>query len=128
MSPDYPDYPEVYNTSGVEVTSAKWYYQLVYDKDSMYGAGMTTVNDPSCSIASGDVCPNQKYTLPTKLWDTAYLQKYFLDKTISQMRVYYCKKQLDIDLTGKTLDIKCWGYLNVLYKKWKFIPMSLPIT
>jgi hypothetical protein len=82
-----------------------------------------TWNTCTSSTYTGNV-----YSLPTKLWETAYLQKYFSDQIIANMRKYYCNKQLVTDISGSSIDPKCWGYLAVVYQKWNVKPMTISAT
>ena len=107
--------------AGDSTNSAGWYYQLVYGKDTLAGAQTVPYTD-------GQGISRNKFVNPTKLWDDAYLQKYFSFNTINSMRMYFCQKQLATDVTGQTVDSTCWGYLFVSYKNWTFRPMTLPVT
>ena len=115
-TPQYPFDAVKDNTPGL------WFYQLVYDKHNM--VGMTSVTEDGVTYKKG---------YPTALWDTELLQFYFLDSTIQEMRQYYCVQGLidkpdgSWDATTKIgVDPKCWGYLNVSFPGYKYIPMTLP--
>jgi hypothetical protein len=56
-------------------SSGQWYYQLVYDKTKFGGADTATDG------------------MPTHIWNTTLLRKYFTDSKISEMRRYYCQIQ-----------------------------------
>jgi hypothetical protein len=94
---------------------SQWYYQFVYDKASFGNANTATDG------------------LPTFLWDTARLRAQFTDKTIGEMRKYYCDMSFVkyIKYTTKqqgpviSLASKCIGYLSVDFNNYKFIPMTI---
>jgi hypothetical protein len=104
-----------------------WYYQLSYDKHNM--VGMTSNIAP-------DGTPYKK-GYPSALWNTDLLQYYFLDTTIQEMRQYYCLQAL-IDVPDGTwnenatppmpqgVHPKCWGYLNVKFPGYNYMPMTIP--
>ena len=129
----YPMYPTEAAWHGGDSSESgnRWYYQVVYDKDKLAGAGVTTRDDSvsppvsPCDPSTNSNC-HTVFTLPTLLWNTATLQQHFPDSTIMSMRKYFCGKQLTTDVTGKSIDPKCWGYLSIMYNGWKFIPMSIP--
>ena len=101
-APDTPQYPSETGRQGAAWGNRPelWYYQLVYDRDNMKLDSQTR--------------------LPLKLWDTEYLQLYFTNSTIRQMRKYYCTSTFSGD--GSSLDDRCWGYLNIsLPSKYKFL-------
>ena len=126
----YPVYPTQAAWHGDPVNS--WYYQVVYDKDKLAGAGNITrddtVNPPvtGCDVTTNPNCMVVGFSLPINLWNTSVLQQNFPDSTIMDMRKYFCGKQLTADITGQTIDPKCWGYLSIMYNSWKLIPMSIP--
>jgi hypothetical protein len=62
---------------------------------------------------------------PKNLWETDLLSVYFSDSTINSMRQYYCQNSLKQDITGKTTDPKCWGYMSVSINNYKFNPMTI---
>jgi hypothetical protein len=117
--PTTPQYP----FDAVKDNTPKlWFYQLVYDKHNM--VGMTSVTEDGVTYKKG---------YPKELWNTELLQFYFLDSTIQEMRQYYCVQALidvpdgSFDATTKIgVDPKCWGYLNVSFPGYKYIPMTLP--
>jgi hypothetical protein len=96
----YPLYPIASaKNGGWSPTTAMWYYQLVYDEL--------------------DVCTSQY------LWSTPYLQRYFSDITITNMRKTCCNHSLLDDMTGKTVDPKCWGYMSLKFQQWNFKPTTV---
>ena len=96
----YPLYPiAAAKNSGMSPNSGIWYYQLVYDEL--------------------DVCRSQY------LWSTPYLQRYFSDITITKMRKTCCNHSLLNDMTGKTVDPKCWGYMSMKFQQWNFKPTTV---
>ena len=96
----YPLYPIASaKKGGWSTNTALWYYQLVYDEL--------------------DVC-NSQY-----LWSTPYLQRYFSDMTITNMRKTCCNHSLLDDMTGKTVDPKCWGYMALKFQQWNFKPTTV---
>jgi len=96
----YPLYPIASaKNGGWSPNTAKWYYQIVYDEL--------------------DVCKSQY------LWSTPYLQKYFSDMTITNMRKTCCNHSLLDDMTGKTVDPKCWGYMALKFQQWNFKPTTV---
>ena len=86
-------------------------------------AGYSKIDSHTCQTTTHT---SNVYTLPEKLWDTAYLEQYFSASTITSMRKYFCNNQIQIEPTGSTLDTRCWGYLSFLYNGWQFIPSTLP--
>jgi hypothetical protein len=110
-NPHYPIFPYATAAASGMSSNPSWYYQLVYDPDHLVGYS----KDPTTGII----------TLPSCLWKTALLQQYFSDKTITKMRYTYCSWQLHADVTGASLDPKCWGYLSIKYKQWSFIPNAV---
>jgi hypothetical protein len=108
-APDTAQYPSLEGRAGAAWGNRPglWYYQLVYDRDNMKLDSQTR--------------------LPLKLWDTDYLQMYFNNLTIRQMRIYYCTSTFTADPSGASIDDRCWGYLNIsLPPKYKFLRMTLP--
>ena len=96
----YPFFPiSSASKGGTSSDTRKWYYQLVYDEKS--------------------VCSSQY------LWSTTYLQRYFSDITITNMRKKCCNYSLLDDLTGKTVDPKCWGYMSIKFQQWNFKPNTV---
>ena len=121
VDPSTPQYP----FGCVSVNDPNlWYYQLSYDKHNM--VGMTS------NIAS-DGTPYKK-GYPSVLWNTDLLRYYFLDTTIQEMRQYYCLQAL-IDVPEGTwnesasppgVHPKCWGFLNVKFPGYNYMPMTIP--
>jgi len=66
-----------------------------------------------------------KTTMPSKLWDTAYLSKYFYDFTINEMRQYYCLEAFAADMTGETLDPKCFAYVSARTTNYVILPQTI---
>ena len=96
----YPLYPIASaKKGGWSSNTAMWYYQVVYDEL--------------------DVCKSQY------LWSTPYLQRYFSDMTITNMRKTCCNHSLLDDMTGKTVDPKCWGYMALKFQQWNFKPTTV---
>ena len=96
----YPEYPiSSAAKGGTSPDTQKWYYQLVYDEL--------------------DVCKSQY------LWSTPYLQKYFTDQTITNMRKTCCNHAYLDDLSGQSVDPKCWGYMAVKFQSWNFKPTTV---
>jgi len=96
----YPLFPvSSASKGGTSSDTKKWYYQLVYDEL--------------------DVCKSQY------LWSTPYLQRYFSDMTITNMRKTCCNHSLLDDMTGKTVDPKCWGYMALKFQQWNFKPTTV---
>jgi hypothetical protein len=108
---DQPTFPTVVMSQtpseSMPRDSAKnWYYQLVYSKED--------------------------FNLDN-LFNDAVLLQYFSFSTISQMRTEYCsdsffgneQRGIDADLTGATINPKCWGYLTFAISGYNFMPMSI---
>ena len=66
-----------------------------------------------------------KGTMPLVLWNDTVLKKYFDAPTISSMRQYYCTNAFYADLTGSSIDKKCFGYLDVITDKYNVRKMSV---
>jgi hypothetical protein len=66
-----------------------------------------------------------KGTMPLILWNDTVLKKYFDAQTISNMRQYYCTNAFYADLTGASVDKKCFGYLDVVTDKYNVRKMSV---
>ncbi|NBX49019.1 hypothetical protein EBT25_03585, partial [bacterium] len=94
--PYTPTYPMASATHGPD-SDNRWYYQLVYDK---------------------------KQINRSVIWDTAKLQKYFDDTTISYIRQGTCFDDF-YSADGSTADPRCFGYLQVALSNYKFNPMTL---
>ena len=122
QTPGYPTYPT--NQAGSDACSS-WYYQYVYDPDKMvgYDPGTCTTNR-----ATGAVNCSSPVTLPTYLWNDTILRTYFTDSTISSMRQYYCNKLLKSDLTGNSMNPKCWGFLSIDTTQFQVFPMTILAT
>ena len=96
----YPLFPvSSASKGGTSSDTKKWYYQLVYDEL--------------------DACKSPY------LWSTPYLQKYFSDMTITNMRKTCCNHSLLDDMTGKTVEPKCWGYMALKFQQWNFKPTTV---
>jgi uncharacterized MnhB-related membrane protein len=109
---DYPTFPrKVMEQTPSESlprtgTAQNWYYQLVYSKDD--------------------------FNLDN-LWNDTLLSQHFSLSTISQMRIEYCtdfffgndERNIPEDLTGKTVNPKCWGYLSFAMTGYSFMPMTI---
>ena len=109
---DYPTFPrKVMEQTPSESlprtgTAQNWYYQLVYSKDD--------------------------FNLDN-LWNDTLLLQHFSLSTISQMRIEYCTdfffgntdRNIPGDLTGKTTNPKCWGYLSFAMTGYGFMPMTI---
>ena len=122
QTPGYPTYPT--NQAGSDACSS-WYYQYVYDPDKMvgYDPGTCTTNQ-----ATGAMNCSSPVTLPTYLWNDTILRTYFTDSTISSMRQYYCNKLLKSDLTGNSMNPKCWGFLSIDTTQFQVFPMTVLAT
>jgi hypothetical protein len=66
-----------------------------------------------------------KTSMPGKLWDTAYLSRYFYDFTINEMRQYYCQEAFAADMTGETLDRNCFAYVSARTKNYVLLPQTI---
>jgi hypothetical protein len=109
---DYPTFPrKVMEQTPSESlprtgTAQNWYYQLVYSKDD--------------------------FNLDN-LWNDTVLLQHFSLSTISQMRIEYCtdfflgntERGIPGDITGATVDKKCWGYLSFAMTGYIFMPMTI---
>ena len=101
-----------------------WFYQLVYDKNTMVGMTESTTTD-GVKIKVG---------YPTHLWNNDLLRFYFLDTTIQEMRQYYCIQALGFYPDGQVYNPadgtgvheKCWGYLDIEIPGYKYMPMTIP--
>jgi len=121
VDPSTPQYP----FGCVSVNDPNlWYYQLSYDKHNMVGMTSTVASDGT---------PYKK-GYPSVLWNTDLLRYYFLDTTIQEMRQYYCLQAL-IDVPEGTwnesasppgVHPKCWGFLNVKFPGYNYMPMTIP--
>jgi hypothetical protein len=80
----------------------KWYYQMVYDQDSI----------------------NQ-----TTMWDTTAMRKHFSESTLAEMRKYYCNKTyvnyIAAPTTAPSLDTRCFGYMSLQTAKYTIRPMTV---
>ena len=94
----FPLYPTGTAARSGNTSGSQWHYQLVYD--------------------SSNVC-NSQY-----LWITPYLQKYFSDMRITNMRKYCCTKSMLSDPSGRIVDPKCWGYMSVRFQSWNLKPST----
>jgi hypothetical protein len=88
----------------------QWNYQLVYDKEQFGDAHLPSNNG-----------------IPTHLWDTTLLRKYFRDSNISEMRRYYCQAAMNTYIKDNTKKIneKCFGYLSFELNNFTFLPMTV---
>jgi hypothetical protein len=66
-----------------------------------------------------------KLSMPKKLWDTAYMKRYFSDSTITEMRRYYCQAAFAADMTGETVEKKCFGYTSARTVNYVMLPMTV---
>jgi hypothetical protein len=115
--PQYPfgeagKYTEgAWHTPGNQNKNIKqWNYQLVYDKEQFGDAHVPSNNG-----------------IPTHLWNTTLLRKYFRDSNISEMRRYYCQAAMTAYIKDNTKKIneKCFGYLSFDLNKFTFLPMTV---
>jgi hypothetical protein len=120
---DIPQYPSLSDRRGAEWGNRPelWYYQLVYDRDNM------VMDTPT--------------GMPKRIWDLNYLRLHFTDKTIQDMRAYYCRKALEKDANdhkvaidagtytlGTSIDDRCWGYVKIdIPNKYKYYRMTIPL-
>ena len=114
--PQYPfgpagNYVEgAWHTPGDQNKNIKqWNYQLVYDK-----------------VRFGNAHTNPD-GMPSHIWNTTLLRKYFRDSKISEMRRYYCQAALNKYIKNKTvpIDNRCFGYLSIDLDKYTFLPMTV---
>jgi hypothetical protein len=94
----FPLYPTGTAARSGNTSGSQWHYQLVYDTSS--------------------VCDSQF------LWVTPYLQRYFSDMTITNMRRKCCSIAMLKDTTGRAVDPKCWGYMSVKFQSWNLKPST----
>jgi hypothetical protein len=66
-----------------------------------------------------------KLSMPKKLWDTPYMSRYFNNSTITDMRRYYCQTAFAADMTGETVEKKCFGYINLRTTDYVMLPMTV---
>jgi hypothetical protein len=66
-----------------------------------------------------------KLSMPKKLWDTAYMRRYFSDSTITEMRRYYCQSAFAADMTGETVEKLCFGYVSARTTEYVMLPMTV---
>ena len=120
---DIPQYPSKSNRQGAEWGNRPelWYYQLVYDRDNM------VMDTPT--------------GMPKRIWDLNYLSLHFTERTIQDMRIYYCRKALEKDandhkvaidagtyILGTNIDDRCWGYVKInIPNKYKYYRMTIPL-
>ena len=95
-----------------------------YDLSSGGTSGFTNVDIPGYATVSLG-CIRSCMTLPSLLFDNTTLSKHFNLTTINSMRQTMCQEQFMNDLSGKTVDSKCWGYLSVGFNKFTFLPMTV---
>jgi hypothetical protein len=115
--PQYPFGPSTDYTQGAWHTPGdqnynikQWKYQLVYDKEKFGDAHLPSNNG-----------------IPTHLWNTTLLRKYFMDSKISEMRRYYCQAAMNTYIKDNTKKIneKCFGYLSFDLNNFTFLPMTV---
>jgi hypothetical protein len=94
----FPLYPTGTAARSGNTSGSQWHYQLVYD--------------------TSNVCDSEK------LWITPYLQRYFSDMTITNMRRKCCSIAMLKDTTGRAVDPKCWGYMSVKFQSWNLKPST----
>ena len=66
-----------------------------------------------------------KSITPSALWNDMLLTKYFNYSTITDMRQYYCKKWFYANVTGASIDKRCFGYLRIRTDKYVMRPMTM---
>jgi hypothetical protein len=107
VDPDIPMYPysgrdEITQNHYGWNEKNHWYYQLVYEKDSI----------PSAA-----------------LWDTPKMLNHFSESTLADMRKYYCMNAYinynANPATAPGLDTRCLGYMNVQTPKYTIRPMTV---
>ena len=83
---------------------------------------------PACGGGSAGFSPpgiSQITGMPKNLWNTEILKVYFDGWTINQMRQYYCDRSFKIDITGATVDPRCWGYMSVTFNNnYTYVPTA----
>jgi hypothetical protein len=121
---DLPQYPSKSNRQGAEWGNRPelWYYQLVYDRDNM------VMDTPT--------------GMPKRIWDLDYMSLHFTEKTIQDMRAYYCRKAIEKDANdhkvdidagtytlGTSIDDRCWGYVKInIPNKYTYYRMTIPLS
>jgi hypothetical protein len=80
---------------------------------------ITYKQQTTTSVTSGKTITQ---TMPAKLWDLTYMRNYFYDQTISDMRRYYCEEDFAADMTGGSVDSRCFGYLSVRTNNYVLLP------
>jgi len=66
-----------------------------------------------------------KLSMPKNLWETDVLSKYFSNSTITDMRRYYCQEAFAADMTGETVEKKCFGYISTRTVNYVMLPMTV---
>jgi len=84
-----------------------------------------TISYPFQSTTGAAVDVTIKTSMPSKLWDTAYLKNYFYDFTINEMRQYYCLEAFAADMTGETLDPNCFSYVSARTTNYVMLPQTI---
>ena len=107
----WPQYPFGVQTKPPDQpdTIKMWKYQLVYDKEKFGNAD----TDPK--------------GMPSHIWDTRLLRKYFRDAKIAEMRKYYCEAAFNKYTKDNTkeIDSRCFGYLSFELQNFTFLPMTV---
>jgi hypothetical protein len=107
----WPQYPFGVQTKPPDQpdTIKMWKYQLVYDKEKFGNAD----TDPK--------------GMPSHIWDTQLLRKYFRDAKIAEMRKYYCEAAFNKYTKDNTkqIDSRCFGYLSFELQNYTFLPMTV---
>ena len=90
--------------------------------DSSTQLTLAFTEQPLTSVATGVTI---KLSMPKQLWQTAYLSRYFSNSTITEMRRYYCQEAFAADMTGETVEKKCFGYISARTETYVMLPMTV---
>jgi hypothetical protein len=97
---------------------------LTFMEQSVSSVAMTqTITNFDGTTTSG-VAVKIKTSMPKKLWNTNYMRKYFYDSTIAEMRRYYCQETFSSDMTGATVEPRCFGYISARTTNYVMLPMT----